>query len=213
MAAEISGRRGRRAAGVTQLAALREETGLADDSRWQVLPWRSLDELPGWCGLNAEARLERVTIAGAVALLPAIRRCLRGERLQHLSELIGTTRLDALRRRPYRASIDEVQLAEGAGLERQVRVHGVRVLVTEVADPVLRALLFEMLSIGQPSIKDGDSDAESVLHEARDIDPQAGRIAAELHGMSTEAFGDRIADAVGAQPGTKTVRVKMARGD
>ena len=191
---EPAERRRRRAATLVQLDRLREAADSGEDPRWETLTWRSLEELPDWCALDAPLRRERLLLAGAVVLLPAIRRCLRGDALLRLRELIGAARLEALRRRPYRTTASDVELADVAGLERQLLAHGTRALLAEVSDPVARALLFETLSAGAPT----DESAR------RDVGPQAARVAAGLQALA----GDEPADS----PATTTVRVRASRG-
>ena len=188
MTAERSERRGRRARAVRGLAVLLEPVAGPGSERRRALSWSALDGLPDWCGLDRRGRAERCALAGAVALLPAIRRCLDGRTLLPLSRRIGAGRFEALRRRPYRAFVrDETRLAitPGPALDRQLLELGVRALVSEVADPAVRALLHDALRVehGLDGADGLDGGGEDGAHEPVDVEAGAAAVAAELHAV------------------------------
>ena len=145
MTAERTRRRQRRALIARQLAVHRDAAAPAATVRWDALRWQALDTLPDWCALDRAALRELRTIAGVVALAPAIRRCLRGDVLTRLRTLAGAPRLEMLRRRPYAVPDTEAALDDAAGLEVLVAERGARALAASVDDGDARALLLEAL--------------------------------------------------------------------
>lgn len=216
MTAEGAGPRHRRAAVALGLARLLAAAGRTEDPRWRALAWDAFERLPDWCALEVPACAERTRIAGAVALLPAVRRCLRGGTLLRLGELIGTARLEALLRRPYPMVPSDVELAGAAGLERQLLAHGVRVLCAEVDDPGVRTALADVLGAiagasGGTADDPFDIGAEPEgKRTAPTIDPRAGAVAAGLHLVPAETPSAEN-DTPSTPPARTAVRVAAVR--
>ena len=141
MTGDASARRRHRAGVARRLIEHRD-----DDARWDALSWRALEELPPWCALEEPARRELRDLAGLVSLLPALRRCLRGETLLALRSRVGEERFGALRSRPYAVDDDGVELAPPERLDGQLAERGARALAATIDEPLARELLIGALS-------------------------------------------------------------------
>ena len=85
----ISGHKRRyRALAAETVIALQDEQ--SDSALKGVDPsWQELDNLPHWCVLNQESLDKLQRTAGALFLQPVIKRCVDGNVLRQLSDLVG----------------------------------------------------------------------------------------------------------------------------
>ena len=166
-------RRRRRSTLARRLAEHRDAGGTSADPRWRALGWDALEGLPDWCALDDAGLAELRTLAGAVASLSAIRRCVRGDVLEALRARLGEAALDALRRRPYASAPCAAELDATDRLDALLAESGARALAASVPDPIARALLHARLrAIGgrgatiDPEGKDGDEPGDEPGEEA-----------------------------------------------
>ena len=147
-------RRRHRAAVARRLVRWRTHPALvasAARDRLDTLTWQEIETLPAWCALGDEALAGLVPLVGAVSLLPAVRRSVRGDVLRRLVALLGERRLHALRTRPYRATAESVALAAPDALAAQLAARGVRALLATLDDPALAVLAATVLLSGSTS--------------------------------------------------------------